>query len=58
MYQQDNYADCGLPIDTGVSVERFATMLWVKNRLSIKNSKIDIGYEEWCLLGCYAVWLL
>jgi hypothetical protein len=32
---------------------------WVTQKfITIKTSWNTNGYEEWCLLGCYAVWLL
>jgi hypothetical protein len=28
------------------------------NVIEIYTKKLMIKFEEWCLLGCYAVWLL
>jgi hypothetical protein len=42
-----------------ISRELFKLNLLLAHTLSAEDwDLIDIVFEEWCLLGCYAVWLL
>jgi hypothetical protein len=47
-------------IDAGVSDVNAASKFWVESegRLSFRVSPKHRKHQEWCLLGCYAVWLL
>jgi hypothetical protein len=33
-------------------------MIIYKTKIKLKKVHIYLAHEEWCLLGCYAVWLL
>jgi hypothetical protein len=47
-------------VRTDVSEERSASIISVKRigELGTLAISSNIVFEEWCLLGCYAVWLL
>jgi hypothetical protein len=46
---ESDYTSCVQYTDFVISIQTFKRKIWRFH---------DGDYEEWCLLGCYAVWLL
>jgi hypothetical protein len=58
---RETLIDASKEVGLEVNVEEIKYMLVSRDRNAGQNREIKIGnrsFEEWCLLGCYAMWLL